>query len=164
MAKGDFQIKDVAGANTVPTQEWQTEANTTVPALGEPVKMKTDGTGLYVILCADGDGVIGTTSKLAGICADAGTQTTAANGVVNVYLPQPGIVYSAKPKVAGSANTAAKIAALDGKRVVLDLTTGSFTIDTAAADGATNAFVIVGGDPTLDRVFFIIRTAATIYA
>jgi hypothetical protein len=163
MAIGDFRVRDSAAHNALPTQVWPTQANTTVINAGEPAKMKTDGTGLYVIPCADGDGVIGTTSKIAGIAATNSTQTAAADGVISVYMPVPGVVYVGAPKTAGTCNTAAKILALTGKRVVLDLTSGVYGIDTAAADNAANAFVIVGGDPTADRCYFVIRTSGTIY-
>lgn len=162
MALGDFRVRDSAAHNALPTQVWPTQANTTVINPGEPVKMKTDGTGQYVIPCADGDGVIGTTSKIAGIAATKDTQTTANDGIVSVYMPVAGVVYVGAPKVAGSCNTAAKILALTGKRVTLSLTGTSYTINTAAADSSSNAILIVGGDASSDRCYFVIRTSATI--
>jgi len=60
--------------------------------------------------------------------------------------------------------TQAEIDALIGKRVVLDLTAGKYTVDTAAADGATNGIVIVGGDYTQSSINFTIQNAGTILA
>lgn len=161
MAKADIVIKDTAGHNVIPTLVWQTEAAATAIYAGEPVKVKVAGSK-YVIPLADGDGVIGTTVGIAGIAKSDSTQTASADGTVEVYIPLPGVIYAAKAKSAAAADTAAEILALQGKRVVIDLTSGSYTVDTAAADNANNAFYIVGGDFTRSVIYFMLRSPITI--
>lgn len=158
MSLGDIKIHEQI-YNSVPTRVWQTEAGATVVNAGELVKVKVAGSK-YAIRCADGDGVIGTTVGIIGVAAKTGTQTASADGVISVYEALPGIVYEAKAKSAAAANTAAEILALQGKRVVLDVdaTSGAYTIDTAAADNANNAFLIVGGNPDLSTIYFKLRT------
>ncbi len=156
MALNDIKIHEQI-YNSVPTRVWQTEANTTVVKAGELVKVKAAGSK-YAIICADGDGVIGTTLGIIGVAATTGTQTASADGTIAVYEALPGIVYEAPAKSAAAANTAAEILALQGKRVPLDVTAGVFSVDTAAADNANNALLIVGGNPDLSTIYFKIRT------
>lgn len=119
-------------------------------ARGTPTKQGSSGA---VAIMADGNG---TTSELfTGMAKSVSTDTAAAAGVVDTYLPLAGIIYSGSPKVAGAANTQAEIDALAGKRVVFDITTGDWTIDSAAADDIGNAVVIVGGDYLSDILYFV---------
>lgn len=125
---------------------------------GEPTKQGTAGA---VAIMADGDG---TTSQLfTGVAKSTSTDTAAAAGEVYTYLPLPGITYEAKAKSATAADTQAEIDALQGKRVVFDLTSTVWTVDTAAADNAANGVVIVGGDPNSNTVFFIVKTAVSLF-
>lgn len=117
---------------------------------GIPTKMTTIGA---IVPMVDGNGT--TSERFTGLATTVSTDTAAADGEVFVYEPLPGIVYTGSPKSATAANTAAKIDALKGKRVVFDLTTGTWTIDSAAADNSANCVVIVGGtfmDNLLDFV------------
>lgn len=161
MALGNINIQDPAGLNVVPTFRINTEAAATAIYAGEPVKAKVAGSN-YVIPLADAEPVIGTTTAVWGIAQCNSTQTATADGYVDVYFPVPGIVYSAAAKSAAAADTQAEIDALKGKRVVLDLTGGVYTVDTAAADGATNGILIVGGDYNTSTIYFQIRSSGTI--
>lgn len=105
-----------------------------------------------VAIMADGEGT--TAEQFSGIAKSISTDTASTAGTVELYLPLPGLVYVGSPKVAGAANTEAEILALCGKRIVLDLTTGDWTVDTAAVDGIGNGVVIVGGNPGDDKVYF----------
>lgn len=149
-----------APMNHVPTVRWQAEANTTAMYAGEPVKLKAAGSP-YVIPCADADLTIATDTVFVGICANDSTQTAAADGYVDVYVPLTGIIYSAKVSTGTNFNTDAKIAALCGDRVTVNLAGGIYTLDENAGDGAANAFYIVGGDKDTQTVYFTIRAAAT---
>jgi hypothetical protein len=160
MSRFDIKIVDVAGLSNVPTLRFQTEANTTVMLTGEPVKFKANGSP-YVIPLADADLVIGTGVAMVGICASDSTQTAAADGYVDVYLPLPGIVYEAKAKTGTTADTQAEINALCGDRVIFDLTSSAYTVDAAAGDALTSPLTIVGGDPVKKTLKFIIRTGST---
>lgn len=162
MATGDIKILRTAGGN-VPTYRWQTEAAATDIKAGEPVKLKAAGSP-YVIPLADADLTIGTDTAMVGIAASDSTHTASADGHIDVYIPLPGIVYEVKAKTSTSADTQAEIDALVGDRKVIDLTGTTYTMDEAAADGAANAFYIVGGDPDRATLEFIIRTDATVLA
>lgn len=125
---------------------------------GTPTK---EGTAGAVAIMADGNGT--TSERFSGLAKSVSTDTASVAGVVEVYFPFPGIVYFAKPKVAGAANTQAEIDALAGKRTVFDLTTGDWTIDAAAVDGATNGLVIVGGNLQDDVLYFVVSPTVSIY-
>lgn len=161
MGVANIGIKDPGGANSIPTFSWQTQANNTALNPGEIVKVSAAGSK-YVVVLADGDGVIGTTLAIVGLVKSRDTVTASADGAVDVYMPLPGIIYEGKALSSTAANTAAKVLALQGKRVVIDVTTGVFTIDTAASDNANNAFLIVGGNPNKNTVYFQLRSNITI--
>lgn len=156
MARGNISI--VEGSPSV--RRWLTEANTTVPLAGEPVKLKAAGSP-YAIICADGDLTIGTDTAFLGICKGDGTQTASADGYVDVYIPTPDLVYESKAKTSTTFDTQSEIDALKGDRVVLDYTSSVWTVDVAATDGANNAFYIVGGDPVRATCQFTCRADAT---
>lgn len=101
----------------------------------------------------DGDG--STAQRFTGIAKSDSTDTAAAAGIVYLWLPLPGIIYQCAAKTASNANTQALIDALRGKRVVFDLTSSVWTIDTAAADAVANAVVIIGGDPGTSSIYFV---------
>lgn len=108
------------------------------------------------------DGLGTTSDRFAGLAATVSTDTVAAAGEVFVYAPLPGIIYTGSPKSATAANTAAKIAALKGKRVVLDLTTGTWTVDSAAADSASNAICLTGeGDANVGVLDFVVMATGS---
>lgn len=118
---------------------------------GAPTK---EGSSGAVAIMADGNGT--TSERFSGIAKSVSTDTAAANGVVQLITPLPGLVYKGSPKTAGSANTAAKIQALGGKRTVFDLTATVWSIDTAASDAIGNGVVILGGVPAEDIVYFAV--------
>lgn len=153
----DIKIVRTAGGN-VPTYRWQTDAGDTAIKAGDPVKIKAAGSP-YVIGLADGDLTIGTDTAMVGIAASDSTHTASADGVVDVYIPLPGVVYEAKATTAGNV-----AATLVGDRVTVDLAGTTYTIDENATDGATNAFYITGVDADRGTVEFIIRADATILA
>lgn len=125
---------------------------------GEPTKQGSSGA---VAIMADGDG---TTSQIfTGIAKTTSTDTVAAAGEVYTYLPLPGIVYAGKAKSATGANTQALVDAAQGKRVVFDVTASVWTVDLAAADNAANGVVVVGGEFQTNTLFFIVKTATSLF-
>lgn len=161
MARGDIKIVDAGGHNVVPTRQYQTEAASTAILAGEPVMLKTIGTAVYAAALTDAKPVIGT-DYFIGIAANDSTHTASANGVVDVYLPLPGVVYRGKAKSSAAADTAAEILALAQKRSIFDLTSSSYTLDTAAADGATNGLIYTGtGNVATREVDFTVSLRAT---
>jgi hypothetical protein len=166
MNTGDVRIQDCP-YHAVPTIRWNTKAAATALNPGEVVKMDIGSNGIqYAKLIADGDG---TTSQIilgvvkGGPSKSGGDSVTAsADGLVDVYVPLPGIVYAAKASVATLANTQAKINALIGKRVAFDLSvlaTGQVTVDTGSdADAVTNGVMIVGGNYLTSEIYFVLRS------
>lgn len=123
-----------------------------------------------VKVALDGAGVVGTTAatngRFAGIAKSDSTQTASVAGVVYTWAPVGGLVYAGKPKVAGSFNTAAKLDALRGAAVVFDLsavTSGTYTIDSAATDAAANALVMIDGDPNADVGYFMVKNVWSVF-
>lgn len=124
---------------------------------GAPAK---EGSGGAVAIMVDGDGT--TSQRFSGIAKSVSTDTASVAGAVELYLPVPSLVYVGKPKVVGAADTQTEIDALGGKRVVFDLTTGDWTIDSAAVDGATNGIVIIGGSIADDALYFLVSPTCTV--
>jgi len=159
MSTNDIQVKDVGGLNVLPTRVCQTEAGATALLPGEPVKLKSAGSP-FVILLADAEPVIGTTTEVVGITKSASTHTASVNGTVEVYIPNHQTVFSARAKSAAAANTVAEILALENDRVVFDFTSSAFTVDTAAGDAAASGIQIVGGNPDTSTIHFKFRSSA----
>lgn len=123
---------------------------------GTPTKKSTTNVAIMI----DGDG---TTSQLfTGFAKDASTETASAAGSVNVYLPIPGVEYRGAAKTSTAADTQAEIDALVGKRVVFDLTSTVWSVDTAATDATTNGLYITGGSPIDSSIYFLISPAISI--
>lgn len=126
---------------------------------GEPTKQGSAGA---VAIMVDGDGT--TSQVFTGIAKSDSTDTVAAAGNVNVYIPLPGLLYSGAAKSAAAADTQAEIDALFGKRVVFDLTATKWSIDTAAADSASaNGVLILGGDYQTSTIYFAVRAATSLF-
>lgn len=143
----------------VSLQTFQTDAGDAAIAPGEPVKLKAAGSP-YVIALADNEPVIGTTTQVRGVAASASTHTSTADGTINVYVPDADTEWEAKPTTLANANTAAEIKALEGDRVLFDLTGTTFTVDENAGDTATSGIQITGGDPDRGKIYFKFRPAA----
>lgn len=162
MARGDIKIRTQIPAEF---SIQYTVASGTAASIsaGEPALCFTasgSATG-NVAAGADGAGVIGgtaaTNGRFAGIAKSDSTETASVAGVVDTWLPLPGLVYEAKAKTASTADTAAEVAALVMKQVFFDLTTSVWTVDAAATDAAANALVIIGGDYRTQRLYFTIK-------
>lgn len=125
---------------------------------GEPTKLGSSG---YVGIMADADGTTGT--RFTGIAKSDSDETASVDGHVTVWLPLPGLVYSGVAKSSTAADTQAEIDGLFGKRVIFDLTSTTWTIDTAEADASTNCVVIIGGDYHTNTVYFTYSISGTVF-
>lgn len=149
----------------VPTMKWLVAAGAAATINpGTPTKFSSAGA---IVPMTDGNGT--TSERFTGIAKGTSTDTAAAAGVVETFIPLPGIQYAAKAKSATAANLQAKIDALLGARVVFDVTgtvgpglTGTWTIDTAAGDSATNCVVIIGGEYQTNTVYFMYSVSGTV--
>lgn len=146
------------------SQKWNVAAGAIgTIAAGTPTKTTdADGANPYLgttIPMVDGDG--STTQRFTGIAKSDSTDTVAAAGLVYLWLPMPGLIYSAAAKTPALANTQALVDALRGKRVVFDLTNSVWSIDTAAADARANTVVITGGDYNTSTIYFVYASHGT---
>lgn len=156
---GDINVTEFGNSDGYRVLRYQTEAGEADIKLGQPVKLKSAGSR-YVIPAADGDFVIGTSTAFVGVAKTDSSHTATEDGEISVYIHNPRNVYIADAKDASLVDTDAKIKALQNKRVVLDLTSDKYTVDTAESDGATNSLVILGGDPVHGKVTFFVRASA----
>lgn len=157
MARNDIKIKDPIDGLRSFTAVVSSGGATTINA-GEPTKCSTVGA---VAICIDTDGSPAT--RFAGIAKYDSTDTVAAAGECVVWMPVPGLVYSGKATTAANADTKAEIDALFGKRVIFDLTSTAWTVDTGATDTATNGLVIIGGDFNTSTIWFVVSPSCTVF-
>lgn len=115
-----------------------------------------------VVPMVDADGLV-TAERFTGLAKDVSTDTASANGTVNVWAPVPGLVYRGFAKSATAFDTQSEIDALMGKKVLFDLTSGDWTVDTAATDALVNCVVIAGGIPSASEVLFVYSPKGTIF-
>lgn len=128
------------------------------PTKGADAAAASPWTGA-VLPMVDGDGT--TSQRFTGIAKNTSTDTASAAGAVTLWLPLPGYVYACKAKTASTADTAAEVQALFGKRVVFDLTSSLWSIDAAATDAVANCVVIIGGDYTTQTLYFVYKNSGT---
>lgn len=161
MSTGDLRIVDLGGNNVTPVRRFIVKAGKDSINAGEPVRIAHEATtgGFYVIRLLDAEPVI-QQAYFLGIAANAASHTSSADGTVDVYLDQPGTIYAASPKTANDANTQAKLDSYLFYRIVIDRTSNKFTAD-LAADSATRAFVVIGGNPERDEVHFYCADGAS---
>lgn len=162
MAIGDITFKDNAQTSGQGALPFNTAANTTAIAAGEPVTCPLGAVQAAVAMATNKPVVA--TDFVAGIAATASTQTASVAGIVNCYPVTGSAVLLIAPKVAASWDTQAEYDALVGSRVLLDLTAGVYTI--LAADSANNGCVIRPLDISkyLGKVAFSFRNAASYIA
>lgn len=151
-------------SNTWATQYVVASGAAATLAPGTPGKCVTaDGSVAgAVVPMVDGDGIV-TGERFVGLAKNTSTDTASAAGIVDTWAPVPGILYRGFCKVAGSANTQAKINALAGKKVLFDLTSSDWTVDSAATDALINCVVIAGGIPANDEILFYYSPKGTIF-
>lgn len=131
-------------------------------AAGTPTKA-ADAAGSNtgaVVAMADGNGTIA--QNFTGIAKSDSTETASVAGEVSLWLPLPGYIYSCKAKTATAVNTAAKLITYFRRRVVFDLTSTTWSIDTEATDALVNCVTIIGGDYATSTVYFTYKDAGTL--
>ena len=137
MAKGDINPYENSHLSMGGTLKYSVASGTTASInAGEPVE-KLAGAANVKLLVTNAPT---TTDRIVGIAMSASNETASASGTVDVLPLTGGQLWMVAPKVAATWNTQAKYNALCGARVLLDLTTGVFTI--LAADGASNGCIV----------------------
>jgi len=156
MAKGDVKIVDSV-YSSVPTRTYKVDDRTTSGASatikpGEPVKKS----GNFVIALATGDPEIGT-DLVVGIAKSESTETSSADGTIEVYRPLPGIVYRTAVTTPANIDTAAELLGILNDSVTYDLTTGTYTVDEDEGDDPdVHGLIIIDGNTsegTVDYIF-----------
>lgn len=161
MALGDITILNPAQFGSIGAKRYAVALAATAILAGEPVVKALGGSSVTVMQTSKP--LVGT-DFLAGIAASSSTQTASAAGTVDVWQIVPNVVYLIKPNSAAAWDTQAEYDALVGDRVLIDLTTGSYTI--LATDNASNGCVIEPLDIAKypGRVAFSFRTGVSYLA
>lgn len=139
MAKGDIQpFENSSGAKTGASALKYVVASGTTASInaGEPVEKLAGAANVKALV----NSAPTTTDRIVGVSTTASSETASASGLVDVIPAAPGQLWLIAPKVAATWNTQAKINALVGARVTLDLTAGVYTIN--STDGASNGCII----------------------
>ena len=137
MAIGDIQPFETSGTKNPGGLQYAVAAGTiTSIHAGEPVQ-KLAGAA-YVTLAQNNFPT--TTLRHVGVACTNSTETASADGTVSVIPSIPGMFFIMAPKVAATFATQAAYNALIGSRVLIDLTSSTFTI--LASDSAGNGCVI----------------------
>lgn len=161
MAVGDITFAVPNLASHVGARKANVAAGATAINAGEPVAATLGG--ITVTAMATNKPVVGT-DFLIGIATSTSTQTASLAGTVD-YLPLSyGQTYMISPKVAATWNTQALYDALVGKRVLIDLTSGSYTL--LAVDGATSGCVVAPLDISKypGKIAFELRNGVSVLA
>ena len=150
--------------NSVPTHRWQTAAAATIIEKGMLLK-KTGAGSPYVTPLVTGDFTIATDVAIVGLAANDSTHTASVDGVIDVYLPLPGLLYRGYATTAANIDTRAELDLLRGDRVDITVSAttsaGNWTINEDLGDTVAQAFQIIDGDPVKGTIDFIIRAGAT---
>lgn len=164
MALGDITMYDMGAFGYPGDVEYAVAASATTIKAGEPVaKALGNSSGYVVSPSATNTPVVGT-DYMAGIAATTSTNTSSAAGTVKVMKLVSGVSYLISPKVAATWDTQAEYDALVGARVLLDLTSSTYTI--LASDSANNGCVVLPLDVVKHpgKVRFAIRNAVNYLA
>ena len=159
MAKGDILVHKTLVFGEPASKTCNVAAGATTINPGEPVTRALGG--ITVTAMATNKPVVAT-DFLEGIATTTSSQTASVAGTVEVLPLVPGTIYKMKPNAPTSWDTQAEYDALVGKRVLIDLTGGNYTI--LAADGATSGCVIEALDVTKNPgyVAFSFRTGVSV--
>ena len=143
MAVNDITVLVNPSFGVTGTRRVNVAAGATTINPGEPV---SHALGAVTVTALATNKPVVATDFLEGIAMSTSTQTASVAGYVDVLPLVPGQVFLISPKAPTSWDTQAEYDALLGKRVLLDLTSTTYTI--LAADGATSGCVIMPLDVT----------------
>ena len=137
MAIGDILVLEQTSEMGRGSRLYNVAASATLIYPGEPVMVTALGD--VVVLKADNNFPVVATDFVVGIAQTTSTNTASLAGTVEVLPMNSATTYLIAPKVALTF-TQATYDAIVGKRYLIDLTAGAFTM--LAADGATYGCVI----------------------
>ncbi len=136
---GDIQIYSEGAFGYPGDEEYAVDSGTTASiTAGTPVKKAL---GSAFVAAESTNTPVVATDFWAGFASSTSTETASLAGTVKVTKMDPNLTYLIAPKVAATFDTQAEYDALVGDRVLLDLTSSTWTI--LAADSATYGCVIM---------------------
>ncbi len=137
MSIGDIQPFESANSSKLGGAiKYYVAAAATTIYPGEPVQKVAGAAGVTILATNSPT----TTNRIVGVATSQSTQTASVAGTVDVVPAAPGQIYLISPKTASSWDTQTEYNALVGARVLIDLTTGAYTI--LATDGASNGCIV----------------------
>jgi hypothetical protein len=137
MAQGDINPFENESISMGGTLKFAVASGTTASInAGEPVQ-KLAGAAYVTQMLTNSPT---TTNRQVGIAMSNSNETSSASGTVDVIVSKPGQLWLIAPKVAATWNTQAKYNALVGSRVLIDLTSSTFTL--LASDSASNGCIV----------------------
>ena len=137
MAVNDIVALGNGPFGEIGTKHYRVQASATTIKPGEPV-VKSAGS-IYVAPMATNKPVVGG-DYIIGIAASTSTNTATAVGYVEVTPILPSQTWLIKPNVAASWDTQTEYNALIGTRVLVDLTSSTYTI--LASDSADYGCIV----------------------
>lgn len=160
MATGDIVILEQASMTGRGSRVYNVAPGATTINPGEPVEFATGGDTTVIAMATNNPAV---NDYFVGIAATTSTQTASATGTVGVYPANVGTTYIMAPKTGTSWDTQQEYNALVGKSVLIDLTSGSYTILATSPNNSNNGCVIQALDIAKypGRVAFTVKTSAT---
>lgn len=98
---------------------------------------------------------------ITNCAATVSTETTSADGYVDVYMITPEHLLEAKATTAANVDTQAEIDALIGDCVAADVTSLTQTIDeNEGNDNNVHGLIILGGNPRKSTLYVKVKSAA----
>lgn len=164
MSKGDVSIVGGASASAVlpfPVDDRTTSSQTATIKPGEPVTMDNEN---FVEIVANG-GPVHTDGLLVGLAHNESTETSSAEGEVDVEVVVPFItLLRAKATTASNVNTAAKFKLLRFDSVAFDNTSNVITIDEDEGDDPNvHGLVMVEADINKGTIDFYVKPLACLF-
>lgn len=138
MASGDIVILEQGTYTGRGSRKYNVALGATAIYAGEPVQRSLGGTSVFA--ASPNTPSVGT-HYFVGVALTNSTQTATANGSVTVLPITMETTYLIKPKVAATWDTQTEYDDLVGKRVLIDLTSGSYTL--LATDNVNNGCIIM---------------------
>lgn len=143
MATGDFTILEQNSEMGRGGRTYNVAAAATAINAGEPVIRSlgaTTVTRLYGTGTTGSNAPVVGTDYVVGIALTNGTQTASGAGTVRVLPLTSGTTFLANPNAPTSWDTQSEYDALVGKRVLVDLASGAYTV--LASDSANNGLIV----------------------
>ena len=160
---GDVQVVRGSSGQVIeyPVDDRTTSSQTETIKAGNPVVQDNEN---YVEIVPDGD-PINTDGAFVGIASNESSETSSAEGVVNVEIVVPMVtVLRAKATTVANINTAAKLLAIISDAITFNNTSNVITIDeNEGTDPNVHGLVVIGGNISKGTLDVVVKPLATIF-